>query len=156
MGDIPGRLSVSVSVVRPVASRLGCGLVFHVVCFLAFIELAVRVLDVKPESLTVISLATFEFGTGLLDEFTESSTLLSNSCVTEVFVSLVSIGVLVGLSSCVFVKSSNDGSVTSFDDGVLLSASVVSFLLGFIKSLLESVLEMIVVDVGDLLTDVFV
>ena len=98
VGDISGRLSVSVSVVRPVASRLGRGLVSHVVCFLAFIKLTVRVLDVEPEGLTVISLCAFEFCTGLLDEFTESSTLLSKSCVTEVVVSLVSIGVLVSLS----------------------------------------------------------
>jgi hypothetical protein len=57
------------------------------------------VLDVEPEGLTVISLVTFEFGTGLLDEFTESSTLLSKGCITEVVVSLVSTGVLVSLSS---------------------------------------------------------
>jgi len=57
---------------RPGASGLGLGLVLHVVCFLAFVELAVSVLDVEPESFAVISLVAFKFGTRLFQELTES------------------------------------------------------------------------------------
>lgn len=141
----------------PVARSLGVSYLFRlvsdVVSLLTFIKFAIGMFQVEPEGLKLISLVVFKFGSSLFNEFGETGALVFDGGIAFSSVCCISCLALDNLLGSSCTECSLDDSILGIDGGKLGLALFISLCFGIVERDLESMLEVVVVDVRNLLAN---